>query len=383
MKLKTLSIIPIFLIIPFIWDDDEPIEEVVSTGIILDTMGNEVFLLKKDGQPFEYFSKVFTPVCNTGECLPVKVNFHWDLTGKYKRFDQPEGEVLTKLDHKPFTDADYKLLHEILMGPDPRLANLGAMNIGAKHNKHDNQDSQASPAPEANLKISKYDMVDGITGSTLPEIKKDQFVPGALYTTYTLWGLANDHTQKMKNYTQENLINQTHINYLLASENKKYQELVIDFQTEQLGGYDARTQVLLNFLESGEVLKQKVALYHLHWNDYEKEKIFGKLNILFYNSDDVELKKLILARWAYNFITEGSLRQLSYSVHDHQDVMDEIMAVYDNKLEWPSGVFENLVKEMKQLEPENQQKMLNMFKDHKSYLSKKEWKTVKKLAKQY
>ena len=382
MKLKLFSIIPIFLIIPFLWDDDQPDNAIIPTGIMLDSLDNEVMLRMEDGHPKEYFSNVFTPVCNTGECLPVKVNFYWDLTGKYLRFDQPEGEILTKLDHEPFTDADYILLDDILRGPDPRLSTVGIHHDGAKHNKQDKQDSQAAPAPESMMKMSKYEMVDGITGSTLPEVK-DQFVPGALYTTYTLWGLANDHRNNIKSYTTSKLLSQENLDWILTSNNSEYNNMVINHLTSTREGEDARRNVLCEFLDSGNPSRQKVALNHFYWNDYKAENVQEKMHNLFYNSDDIEVRKLILQRWAFNHITPGSMTQLSVNVHTNQDVIDGIIALYLNKLDWSEIIFENLVNEMDQLEPENQQKMLNMFKSHKIYLSDDQWEKVKRLQKKY
>jgi len=62
------------------------------------------------GQPLYFFSNLFTPVCLTGECKPVYINFYWDLLGNYTRFDFPKGAVLTRMDHKPFKPEDYEKL---------------------------------------------------------------------------------------------------------------------------------------------------------------------------------------------------------------------------------------------------------------------------------
>ncbi|MFT5860264.1 MAG: hypothetical protein ACI865_002373 [Flavobacteriaceae bacterium] len=170
----------------------------VATGIYLDDLKNEVFLMSNDG-PSEYlYSNIFTPVCETGVCKPIYINLYWDMNGNYLRFDFPEGEILTKLDHVPFTEDDYLLLDEILRGVDPRTG-IAQANPSQGSSSGENQ---SSPAPAQSKVLLKLDMVDGVTGSTLPE-HKDKFVPGALYTTYTIWDLANTHQLPMMEYTQQ------------------------------------------------------------------------------------------------------------------------------------------------------------------------------------
>ena len=91
--------------------EDDP-QQITSekTSIFLDSLDNEIELIYVNGKPSYYKSEIFTPVCNTGECLPVFVNIYWKLSGAYLRYDQPNEKILTKLDHEPFTEADYRLL---------------------------------------------------------------------------------------------------------------------------------------------------------------------------------------------------------------------------------------------------------------------------------
>ena len=167
------------------------------TGIQLDTLGNEIYLAIIDDVPDHYYSNIFTPVCETGECKPIYINLYWDLNGNYLRFDFPEGQILTKKDHVPFTAADYELLDEILGGEDPRS---GLAKSSPSEGSSSEGVSPSAPVPQSSV-VSKNMMVDGITGSTLPDYK-DRFVPGALYTTYTIWDLANSHQLDMMYHTK-------------------------------------------------------------------------------------------------------------------------------------------------------------------------------------
>jgi hypothetical protein len=119
----------------------------VNTGIFLDSLDNAVMLAYKNGKPAYYYSEIFTPVCETGECKPIYINIYWDLMGNYDYFDQPENEILTKLDHKPFTDDDYELLDEILRGDDPRYGQIVKhSSVGATaSNEEGKQEKSLSP----------------------------------------------------------------------------------------------------------------------------------------------------------------------------------------------------------------------------------------------
>src|SRR5690606_16413975 len=71
-------------------------------------------MLDSTGSPSHFYREIFTPVCFTGECKPVYINFYWDLLGNYIKYDLPGKEVLTKTDHDEFTEDDYVKLQEIL-----------------------------------------------------------------------------------------------------------------------------------------------------------------------------------------------------------------------------------------------------------------------------
>src|SRR5688572_15591535 len=88
---------------------------IVETGIMLDTLNNSVQLvLDENNKPLHYRSFIFTPVCSVGECLPIKINLFWTLAGGYLKYTLPEGEILTKVDHIPFTPEDYLKLDIVL-----------------------------------------------------------------------------------------------------------------------------------------------------------------------------------------------------------------------------------------------------------------------------
>ncbi len=70
-------------------------------------------ILDADGFPLEYRLSLFTGVCLDGQCNPLQADLFWDVLGNYTRLEDDDAP-LTKGDHKPFTDADYVRLDQIL-----------------------------------------------------------------------------------------------------------------------------------------------------------------------------------------------------------------------------------------------------------------------------
>src|SRR5690606_34732908 len=121
--------------------------------------------------PVYFFRNIFTPVCLTGECKPVYINFYWDLLGNYTHYDMPEGEILTKMDHDEFSEDDYTKLQDILINSSSLLKDVEMEDLISTGTEH------------------LADSVDAKTGATLKSIKKE-IIEGAVYTCYTLWHIA-------------------------------------------------------------------------------------------------------------------------------------------------------------------------------------------------
>lgn len=128
--------------------------------------------MDKAGRPLYYSRNIFTPVCYTGECKPVYINFYWDLLGNYIRYDLPPAQILTKLDHREFSLPDYEKLQAILAKDNSLLADLQITDL-------------IVPGTE---KLT--DSVDAHTGATLKTIQQE-VISGAVYTCYTLWHIVH------------------------------------------------------------------------------------------------------------------------------------------------------------------------------------------------
>lgn len=358
--------------------------EQIKTGIELDTLQNEVYLALQNGSPKFYFSNIFTPVCNTGQCLPVYINLYWNLTGRFVRFDFPEGEILTKLEHVPFSPEDYILLNEILKGPDPRL-NIPILEShvsqGAKHN----QDNQAKPAPNASQsakKLSKYDMVDGITGATAIQ-HNAKFVPGALYTTYTLWGLANDSGIKMFNYSRENLFIAKNICALLTDIALGCQAAIIDHYAPAYESPEARANFLMSIVDTANSQTAIAAINWVYFNEFFLDTVVNTLNRKFYGASSEQLKTRILQTWAYNFANDATLLTLSERIGDYNLIFKNILLVFENKAVWPAGTLANLTNQFKNLSQENQRLLYGMLLEKKNWFEKDDQVRIDELKKKY
>lgn len=157
------------------------------------------------GKPSHFFRNIFTPVCFTGECKPVYINFYWDLLGNYVRYDLPPREELTKMDHDVFEEEDYNKLQEILANPESLLKDIAIEDLVST-----GTDNLA-------------DSVDAKTGATLKTIKRE-VIEGAVFTCYTLWHIAYGEIvmDEMKRITAS-MVSPELLHTFLQSNNYHYQ----------------------------------------------------------------------------------------------------------------------------------------------------------------
>jgi hypothetical protein len=375
-----------FLICSFTFVGKSPDESIspasVDTDIIMDSMGNKIYLAYADGKPAYYYSNIFTPVCNTGECLPVYVNIYWNLAGRYLKFDRPPGQILTKLDHVPFTDEDYLLLDEILRGPDPRFDDMvkhSSPNPGSQGDEARRENnSEASPAPEINTKkfVTKYEMVDGITGATAIQ-HRAKFVPGALYTTYTIWGLANDCQSKMMEYTRKNLFNHKNYNYLITDYNQGCQQMVIEHLYTGKTETNARPNILMSVFDTANPEVSSVLINYIWYNDYELDTVINTMERKFYSCGSVMLQSRILYTWTYTAMANSSMVKLAENMHRFPEVFESIITLYTYKPYWPEGVLDGLLVQVSRHTGDKRKQMLAMLDGKKATFTESDWKKIK------
>lgn len=146
----------------------------VFTASINDSTVVDVYLRYTDTHEGDaYYCHVNTQVCEEGLCKPMVINVFWDLLGNFLRYELPEGEALTKLDHQEFTTADHEQLYKI-------LSNKGS--ILRDYPVRDLVDTQLIKTKDKN--------VDAVSAATRVDVK-EAVVSGAVYSTYVLWHIVN------------------------------------------------------------------------------------------------------------------------------------------------------------------------------------------------
>jgi len=121
--------------------------------------------------PVYYYSNLYVPACNTGECKIIEITMYWDIYGNYFKYTVPKASPLTKADHKPFKKSDYSKLHLILTDTSSSLKTLKFNDLTEKQ-------------------ADKHFKTDGKTGASIKIIGEPR-IKGAIKTSHTLWHIAN------------------------------------------------------------------------------------------------------------------------------------------------------------------------------------------------
>lgn len=132
-------------------------------------------VLDSTGQTRYFYRDINQFPCDDSVCERMHVRIYWDTLGKYLKLTTEEGSVLTKLNHKPFSNRDYQKLDELLGNPKSYL----------RYYKLDNLTNKAAE--------KHYYSVDAVSGSTVTEVSYET-VRGAVKTCFVLWKIANGET---------------------------------------------------------------------------------------------------------------------------------------------------------------------------------------------
>lgn len=163
-----------------------------------------------------YSARVFTPVCEVDKCYAIEVYFYWDAIGRFLNYDTIPGSELTKLDHEPFTHADYRKLNYILSNPNSVLAQYTKEELV--------RDVRASD-------------VDGMTGATIHEIK-ETVIEGAVYSCYTLWHIAHGEAKDSILKATRSSLDRSLVRKLVHQQDQEINYFLIDnFSKEDFAGY--------------------------------------------------------------------------------------------------------------------------------------------------
>ena len=199
----------------FIIEDQKVINESAFEFSKTDTFSYDLKIVYSgNDRPKFYYTKLITPVCESGHCYLVSIKIFWDLVGTYLHFEMPADRVLTKMDHEHFTTADYGKLQRILSDAQWPLAQyeLNQLIIDSTKTLIDSE-------------------IDAYSGATAPFVREKDNIPGALYTIYSLWEFAHDEPiiQKLRNYT-DGVIEKGVLDLkdFLSSERKSYWKWAVE-----------------------------------------------------------------------------------------------------------------------------------------------------------
>ena len=209
-------------------------------------------VLDDQGIPDFYVAHVKTPVCEESQCYDIEVLLQFDLTGQFLGLDTLAGKGLTKLDHIPFTDGDYRQLQHLLM--DERSP-LGRYEM------------------EALITDTRNSELDGFTGATILEIR-DIVVDGGVYSCFTLWNLVH---RNLKFITQERtkvLFDEGLIRKMVSYKEERYHYFIINnLASEQWLLYEEVLLPLLTF-DQGYFLKNAFEKMPVEFLQNEVVQIF-------------------------------------------------------------------------------------------------------------
>jgi hypothetical protein len=224
-----LILILILMILSSSWSKPVQKENVAFHFLTDDSVAAVVYeVLDSDSNLEMYKARITTPVCENKVCYEVELFFYWDLVGNFAKYELVPGKPLTKLEHKPFSDADYKKLYEILSNKYPAFINLKKDELITK---------------------VKTKGIDGFTGATVAAIQ-GQIVPGAAYSCYTLWHIANGTvTDSIKKHTK-NKLNDNIVNKLVSMNNNDANYFLINSLNE--AEFQTYLPEVLNLIKNNE-----------------------------------------------------------------------------------------------------------------------------------
>lgn len=165
-------------------------------------------------EPVYYFCHVNTAVCEDGLCKLMVVDVFWDLLGNFLKYELPEGEALTKMDHMEFTKEDHEKLRGILSSKGSILKDYPLRDLVVKPTGR------------------KSGNVDAVTAATRADVK-DVVVSGAVYSTYVLWHIVNGHIASMIEEHSKPLLTKERIAGMFYSENFYYQYFALNSIAEK------------------------------------------------------------------------------------------------------------------------------------------------------
>ncbi|MFC2112451.1 hypothetical protein ACFLTA_04210 [Bacteroidota bacterium] len=247
-----------------------------------------------------YGSRVYTPVCEGDKCYAIEIDFYWDFIGRFLHYDTIPGKGLTKLDHIPFTTADYLQLKTILNSQNSLLAS---------YNK------------EELVRDTRSSDIDGFTGATINEIK-ESVIEGAVYSCYTLWHIANGPVRDNLGKTTKSLFSKELIVKLVDQEDQEINYFLINnFSEEDFKSY---LPEVLEMISDGQGYFAKNAIEKIPdgiLSDSMAQRFFASN----FNLMDYFAQVALLESLSANFLSESMKTTLSENIDARNSYKNQLI----------------------------------------------------------
>ena len=173
-----------------------------------DSVSIQVYkIFDSDSVLTNYKARIFTPVCEDGECRAVELDFYWDELGNFEKYELLPGKELTKREHDAFTEEDYAFLQNLLQKREVAFQDYKREDL---------------------IKDIKADTLDAYSGATIASIKSD-IIPGAVYSCFTLWHIAQGEVRdRIKTETEKHL-SKVLLTRMLAANDAEKDDFVIGY----------------------------------------------------------------------------------------------------------------------------------------------------------
>jgi len=361
------QLIPFFIGIAFIFFGTSMNHQSVenSTGLLLDTLGNSVHVVHHDSHlPRYYESDVFTPVCHTGECLPIEITIRWDLGGDFHEFELKDGEILTKIDHIPFTDSDYRMLQNLLENDRSALRDYSYADLIYKGKDTVNQ------------------KVDGVSGATITGLK-GHYVPDALFTTHTLWHLVNGSVrQKLAAYTRDVLFESTDLSYFIGDASLNCQRAAL----KELSCREQRNlvSVLETILDTADTPLSLFALEELGRQFTTSNQARQLLSSYYQNTSNEASKRKILLAYEAQELMVSEIEVIAAGFGKYYSLFTIECKVLDKQQDWPKTAYEHILAFVDQSQNlQRKEKAFSLLRIRKDHFSRSMLRRYKKVAKDH
>lgn len=289
--------------------------------------------LDAQGFPSGYSMKLLNKVCLNDVCKLVEVTMHWDAMGFYQRLEYPERRPLTKLEHVPFTAADYEKLDSILKD---RKSILNDHSLGFLAT--DNDDTSSA---------EDNDDLDGVSKAT-PGAVKEAVVKDAAWTTWVLWKYANTEVGAILQAMTESRCSPEYLQHLLDSKDWRKIGFAINHLLKQKPVTGQYLDTVAKLLPSAGIDHIELAIKFIQQASPDKNTCYRKLIGALESLDEYNASLVIELLESDDQLEEEILEELTSSLEqqDYYPIHLALRLVESRKF-FSKGVEADIVKILK------------------------------------